>query len=904
MIGRGNTDVAATQALWEFSAKELAAMRRRADTRAFNRSLEGVQKKLEDKARAMVEKYGDFEQAPPEVQDSLLATWSELLDLASAREIAKRDRQDGLRQRADSLEKALANQEDPAYRGALSSLMALQDSREATIRGVFGDKHDEAFAKRVDLLADWLAEQGLLPADFARGTGKYFRHSAIGEGRTRKLDRPAAALTSQVIGLPDQSILNLYNRNNLIRWQNGDLNADPKVVFESWHNAQAFAFVKTLRDKLMKVGRQLNADDPIPDDAMVIVDGTPLPWLQRATMKPGSTADIQRVNNALEGRDPAALEESLTEYANSIMVDGKKLREIIAQEDNPVAARREIQAWIVDKNHVEQLFRPLQGSWGGRVGRTWDLGNTIARWSLIYTNPMYVPINFVANNFFLLAQQGPMAISRLVMAARVMNSNPDLSLRIGAQVGELPAIAAISRGRRSPGSRIGTIQQRAAEITTGALERLPGVPERSPILPGRSPGAWAREAEFTGYEQATLRTYTGLADKMPRVAAWIYEAQKKGYHTAEDMNRLLDGKTEKTRADREIVADRSNEIMVNFDRLSDWERAYFTKVLFIWPWIRGATAWPFYYAREFPVAAGVGANIGYTTEQYRKKKMGNVPSYARDLFPLGTKDGRARVINLRALSPTSTAAESYETITEFLESVVGDKPMEAPFAERLQPILAAAVEGLTGRDKFGRDIGWRSAFTNNLWRFAPQGTTLQQIIHPDRVSKTYPDDSALGVFQRRYTPYLPYDVSLQRLHAFQQQSGQKTTLEKANEKIADIQQGIKDAGFKNAPPVPESVRAAVVTQQAYWDALDKKKQETGEKLSNLERAQVVYSIYQEYAPDALPGLIRPDQASPGLLEVYDDWLMYGNAEEGIDGILAPLVEYQQEVSAAKREASG
>ena len=47
--------------------------------------------------------------------------------------------------------------------------------------------------------------------------------------------------------------------------------------------------------------------------------------------------------------------------------------------------------------------------------------------------------------------------------------------------------------------------------------------------------------------------------------------------------------------------------MIDFDALSPWEKEVLTRYLFIWPFIRGSTKWPFMFAREYPGRFAVAA---------------------------------------------------------------------------------------------------------------------------------------------------------------------------------------------------------------------------------------------------------------------------------------------------------
>jgi hypothetical protein len=862
-------------AIFEFTSQQLASLRRRNDTRAYNRSIEKLQKDYE-KQGEKADAAGGFDQLSEEDQTRMIATRSQLLVMQQEKTMAEVDHATGLRRRVDQIEAALANPTGPGYDGALAALGHLTDMRENILKSVFGDKYDSVFSNRVDLLADHLVDKGLIESDFARGTAKYAPHMPLGGKEPRRVDRPAAGLEGGVIGEVDQSLLGLHNKNNLYRWQNGDLSTDPKVIFDVWQNAQAFAFVKEMKDLVWDMGRPLGRDEPIPDNVFLVKkNGTPVPHVQKVASGVASTDEVQDALTALEARDPAKLEEVVTRYVDDAFLKSEDVRaEIQAagaeSADAALAARMKLDnVRVVDRHIVEGLFRPLRG--GTSVGsRSVDWANTVARWSMIYLNPAYVPVNFIGNNFYLLAQQGPLAVSNMVRASKMLLNDKELSIRVAGEVGELPAMAAIARGR-GVGARVRHNEERA------------------------------------------LRAYTAIPDKLPRMAAWVYEARRMGYRSKEDMLRLIDAKPGTALArKRDLVSHRSTEIMVNFDRLSDWERQTVTKVLFIWPWIRGATAWPFYYAKEFPVQTALAANLGQVSEDRRKAMMGNVRSAYRDLFPISKHGQFARTINVSALSPTSTAADSIQALLDLgrinVPSEQGSRVMDF-----FNPLAQAITQNVTGMNDYGQPISHKDALFDSAVNFVPFGGLIRQVIDPSKASKVYNRRDWKALVERRVGKVLPMTVDLNRLHAFQTQNGKKTTQQRLDDKMASLVKSRNKVG--GTMPIPRSVRHALLIQTMYEEEVARQEHDLGQstdwhpkspgaqpRLSPLQEAQIVYQLYIKTFPVAEGVLPRPEQIDKAALGVYHDGLLYGNEKEGFprqDALLGPLQEYRSDLSKEK-----
>jgi len=862
-------------AIFEFTSKQLADLRRRNDARAYSRSIEKLQKDYE-KQGEKADAAGGFDNLSEDDQTQMIATRSQLLTMQAEKTMADVDRATGLRRRVEQIEAALANPTGPGYEGALAALGQLTVMRENILKTVFGDKYDPVFENRVDLLADHLVDKGLIEPDFARGTAKYAPHMPLGGKEPRRVDRPAQGLEGGVIGQVDQSLLGLHNKNNLYRWQNGDLSTDPKVIFDVWQNAQAFAFIKEMKDLLFDMGRPLGRDEPIPDNVFLVKkDGTPVPHVQKVASGVASTDEVQDALTALEARDPAKLEEVVTRYVDDTFLKSEDVRASIQaagaeSADAALAARMKLDnVRVIDRHIVEGLFRPLRGG-TSTASRAVDWSNTVARWSLIYTNPAYIPTNFIANNFYLLAQQGPLAVANLTRASKMLLNDKEFAIRVAGEGGELPAQAAIARGR------------------------------------GIGQGLRQREERY-------LRRITAVPDKLPRMAAWVYEARRMGYRTKEDMLRLIDAEPGTALARRrDLVAHRTNEIMVNFDRLSDWERQTVTKVLFIWPWIRGATAWPFYYAKEFPVETAIGANLGQVAEDRRKAMMGNVRSAYRDLFPI-TKHGQfARTINVGALSPTSTAASSLQAILDLgrinVPSEQGSRVMDF-----FNPLWQGITQNVTGMNDYGQPISHKDALFDSAVNFVPFGGIIRQVIDPTKASKVYNRRDWKALLERRVGRVLPMEVDLNRLHAFQTQNGKKTTQQRLDDKMASLVKSRNKVG--GTMPIPKSVRHALLIQTMYEEEVARQEHDLGQSsdwhpkrpgaqptLSPLQRARVVYSLYLKTFPTARGVLPPPEQINKSGLDIYSDGLLYGNESEGFprqDALLGPLQEYRSDLSKEK-----
>jgi hypothetical protein len=605
---------------------------------------------------------------------------------------------------------------------------------------------------------------------------------------------------------------------------------------ESWQNAQAFVFIHTLKERLWDVARPIQIDEPIPEGVYVVKQkATPVPNLQRRTMQPAATDDAMDAIDALDARDVEKMRNVLQDYVNDVLMDATQAE---IQRAQMIAGERFMSDFrVIDKRVVDAMFRPLRGGASG-VGAIADAATTLARWSLIYSNPAYIPINFIGNTFFLLAQQGPKAVSNLISASKMLFGDSDFAIRVAAEAGELPSTAAISRGRG--------YSRRAREVETKALNII-----------------------------------TTLPDKLPRMAAWVYEAQRMGYKTKADMLRLIEGKTARDARNRETIANRATEIMVNFDRMSDWERQSVTRVLFIWPWIRGATAWPFYYAKEFPVQTAAAAELGQSAEQRRQRIMeanGDIPLYRKDLLPLGEPEGgHVSAINLGPISPTSTAAQSLETLRANIMSLLGKEQLTAGqrLLDMLQPVWETGIGIATGQTGFGQATTSLDLLKEGGMSFIPQGSAIQQLYDPSKVSKANVDKSRWGVLSRRLGRLSPQEVSIPWMNAQAQKRGQAKTPQQTIDLTVEKEQ----EALKMAAPTmvySQEMRRAVIRRTLFvqkehdvqaakakkglWQPVQDEKGtwKTKPDLTPWEQAQIAFALEKQYPVTGKPH-IPPEQ---------------------------------------------
>ena len=716
--------------------QELRTVKKSIETRRYNRSLDGMVTKLDESTKRLDDLYKKGETWTPEEQDEFTKLSADVL-VQRAEVVVRADkREQALSRKLTDLEKSLEKGTDSrGFQGALMAMKWLAENREEILRDTFGAKYDEVFAGRRDLMADWLVNRGLLQSDYSRGTGHYFPMEVESSSLRTGVSGPAASLTSRVVGKTKMDLLKLHKRNQMILWQNGDWSADPRVLLQAHSRAQGYAWMNKVKQNLYDVGRPLTHEEAqnLPTDVYLInLEGTPLGPGLRNQLSGSSVEDAHRAHDGLEGLDNDALEQSMKNYWDAFAIDPNQLPPGFNPTQLPGLR-------VVPKSVVHTLLRPLKGG-ETAAGTAWDWTTTAARLGLIYANvPGYMITNAVGNLGYLLAQQG-WKFPGILRDSKSLLKNPQLLDLIGGETGDLPAIAAVERGRGFSGS----------------------------------------------YEHAErkLLTFESVVDKYPRALAWKYEARKRGYRTDEQQYHLLSTKnpTAKEARDRNFISDTATNHMIDFNRLSPFERQTLTRALFIYPYVRGATAWPFWYAKQYPGRAAVLAQFGTAEYNRQQKILGPTPPWYSDLYPVSRHGDQAQVINTGPASPTSMAVSSLRLISDTVASLLGREPdtQTSNLIDSFMPAIRDATSIATQKSDFGQDQSIRKTLETDGLQLVP-GLRLIKALQGSgqtpRVFQKY-DRSRKDQIERTFLRIGPETVTVPWLNAEAQVLGAKTTSEK------------------------------------------------------------------------------------------------------------------------------
>ena len=148
----------------------------------------------------------------------------------------------------------------------------------------------------------------------------------------------------------------------------------------------------------------------------------------------------------------------------------------------------------------------------------------------------------------------------------------------------------------------------------GEREGLKGIGK---AIKDRPPGTAGNIAESVSHTWGNWGRRSGrIIDDSWRVAAWKAAARKRGIKTDEQIDKLFEEATSsatrlsepKNKADRTLnaIRDEAEQLMLDFDSMTPFERTYLTRIIFLYPFLKASAKWPLMYAGERPLVAGIG----------------------------------------------------------------------------------------------------------------------------------------------------------------------------------------------------------------------------------------------------------------------------------------------------------
>ena len=738
------------------------------------------------------------------------------LDDRDALNAARNDRREKLlRTRMGELEKALRKPDNRRYEGAQAAADFFQSEREAVLREVFGDFYDDIFLGRTAQQARWLAEHGAMEEVTGAGLGHqpYRRRGNLGRAM-----REAAAPVTRRFGSPRTDKLNVNKRNEMILWQQGDYQANVHVLHEEYLRALSFYYQTTLRQMLHDIGEPVDVDGPKEGYYLIDLDATPLPQEWKSARPDEIDADLKEITDALHG-DDGLLTTKLQTFAESwLHKDAAKAR----RPDGGYKNVRQVHEKI-----VHQLLLPYTGSqlWNP-ITSGFQIANTLARASLIYTNLGYIPSNVLANAILLFAERGVFSLRDLYVGAKMVLKDKEVGRLARAEMGE---------------------------THTSSYMRA----DRGGVL-----------ARTRGAESALARFNSAFADDWVRAAAWSGLASKNGYRTRTQQLRLLRAPDEKTRRDRNRISDQATKAMIDFDRLAPWEQRYLRPIVFVWPFMRGATAWPLEYLKEHPARAGAAVALTHGYGEQAREELGPLPDYWTSMVPIRTGEGGgASLANVSSLTPLGGFQSMMTPLVESVSSAWTGEPVGTfkSLAGLLAPQNDLLLQLLRGQDEFGSPASTRDILRAAASQFVPLQSELTLVpffaeLLDETQSAAQLDQSWHATLTRRVFRFTPQRMNLAIMNQQARSRGEKPV----TSKLVEYRTKARSAWNQIAPGdhmpriIEDSIKAYYMVQanrKLLQEEIKKSYRESWQptrrdpKLTPLQEASIVFDVLLYQHPE-------------------------------------------------------
>ena len=313
-----------------------------------------------------------------------------------------------------------------------------------------------------------------------------------------------------------------------------------------------------------------------------------------------------------------------------------------------------------------------------------DAFNDFQKMLVLYLNPSYVPINLAGNLVMNFMQQGAFLPTNLMKSALMHQWLEGYE-------------------RKMIDSAMGNGLTASLSLRTGPMQFV-----------NNTLGQWINMG----------------VDLVPRRAAWMHEARRAGYKSKEQIRGLLraaDEGDERAIEDMRLIAYRANDAIVDYERMSPLERQITSRLIFFYPWLKGASRWSMRFILEHPVQAiglMLAAEHAYT---YQQQQLGDVPHYEAWDVPVATKalgfqlgvpgiyegreladlsdvfgdhtwvkGGYPMVVDARQLMTFSTPIELFRAAY----GLVTGNPNTPQFIDNLTPFLSNSITTLQGYDSF------------------------------------------------------------------------------------------------------------------------------------------------------------------------------------------------------------
>lgn len=377
------------------------------------------------------------------------------------------------------------------------------------------------------------------------------------------------------------------------------------------------------------------------------------------------------------------------------------------------------------------------------------------------------------------------------------------------------------------------------------------------------------------------KKFNKILDEPFREASFFNEARRRGW-TEENIADLM---RPENRGELLQVAARANENIIDYGRLGPNEREYVRRLVFFYPWVKGATRYSARFLTEHPAQAYATIGAGKFAQDEIEKELGPVPSYVLGSFvgpdidipgfgnlskrtlPDGTEV--PRIINPAAVTVLGTLGETVGSA----RALIAGKPRESEqLSEYLTPAASLGISIATRTDPFtGRtfptDMTTGDIITQEIGQTVAPWDLLKDVQRSEEyASGERPTDNVLFPYNAREriaryfgpTPH-SYNPKEGQSRAFSEKRGLESATKREQLKGAESRKQLleqaKKVGLlpKGSKQLPKELRDALLLKTRRETNLVAVEKELGRELTQLDRlyADLGLAVRMGKIPEAM-----------------------------------------------------
>ncbi len=374
----------------------------------------------------------------------------------------------------------------------------------------------------------------------------------------------------------------------------------------------------------------------------------------------------------------------------------------------------------------KQLSKTL--SPGNAAGRAMDTMNRAAIIGMLFLKPAYISANLLGQAMFMLADHS-------LNPASIYNS---VHLQNEVLRGERNAFF-----RATPDAKADEFRSTyARQVRLGMGSEAGGL--ISSIKVKGSGGLLANA------HTKMAKVFSSFLDTPWRDNAFFHEASRQGFNTADRIHELLNaGADTPLAAQRTDIFRRANRNLVDYSRMTETEINVVKRIVFFYPWMKGATIYGGRFAAEHPAQLLALSTQSEKTKEMTDKSLGMLPSFLQGVTKVGERNVPGlgllpTVTNPQAISTLGTAGEALQMAKGLW---TGRTKQSDLLANTLTPAASAILAATTHVDPFtGRKIKAENASAldiaaNVLLKMPAPLRLLNQIQQADEIKKGNLDPS-------------------------------------------------------------------------------------------------------------------------------------------------------------------